>query len=189
MHGLDGLTPPPNPQSAPSDVLASIGGVAVLFPLFFLLLVAPPPGRESNQQDKGPLLPLLLSILARALRAHETNQKEFYRVNGVAMLEHAIRRIPTRHLPAAAETQRCVGMLMDLCAAAQGHPQLEAAVVRRLLSPALWAHAPLGFQIELQRQVVSEWGRETNGAVRGGTKGGRAACCVRVLICMYECTR
>lgn len=159
-----------------SDVLASIGGVAVLFPLFFLLLVAPsapPPGHEEGKRQeeaKGPVLSLLLSILARALRAHETNQQEVYRINGIAMLEHAIRRIPARRLPAAAasskaelgnaneEIQRCVGTLMDLCAAAQGHPQLESAMVRRLLSPALWAHAPLAFQVELQRQVVREMG-------------------------------
>ncbi len=158
------------------DVLASIGGVAVLFPLLFLLLVAPQAAARAQWQatQEGPTLSLLLSILARVLRAHETNQKEFHRINGVAMLEHAIRRIPPRNLrrpsPAAVpsannndaaaqttndEIQRCVGMLMDLCtSAAQGHPQLEAAMVRRLLSPAVWVHAPLELQIELQRQLV-----------------------------------
>ena len=153
------------------DVLASIGGVAALFPLFFFLLVAPPaitaPHRAHGEQDGsssssssegGPILALLLSILARALRGHEANQQEFHRIDGAAMLEHAIRRTPAAHLlPRAANEgiQRCVAAVMDLCTgAAQGHPPLEAAMVGRLLSPALWAHAPLEFQIELQRQLV-----------------------------------
>lgn len=87
------------------DVLASIGGVAALFPLLYLVLIAggseqhdhgmledgPPCGGDETwlyrtdselDRERQGSLAVLLSILARILRAHEINQRELYRIGG-----------------------------------------------------------------------------------------------------------
>lgn len=79
------------------DVVASIGGVAVLFPLMFITLIANGETRKEGDGDgaagvglpgqrggRSGCLSMLLSILARMLRAHEINQRELYRIGGEA---------------------------------------------------------------------------------------------------------
>lgn len=90
------------------DVVASIGGVALLFPLMFITLIAnadndraaggggdemvtAADGEAARQagRPRSGCLSMLLSILARMLRAHEINQRELYRIGGETSTQQA----------------------------------------------------------------------------------------------------
>jgi hypothetical protein len=187
------------------DVIASIGGVAALFPLFYLVLIADGEHKRtqgpaqlakqrSGQEDEALLyrsdsdadrekhgwLSLLLSILARMLRAHEVNQKEMYRIGGkpsvscttgpwwlltvmdgptlntgIEMLEHVIAKTPPEVMRAE-DIDCCVRSVLELCncSAGAGYPALETQMIRRLLQPNLWRRTSVDFQLQiLQAQV------------------------------------
>ena len=125
----------------PSDVIASIGGVQALIPLFRSL--SGEAVIEKEGEEPLPVLPGLFRILAAFLRGHERNAREFLRCGGVDVLEQILfvnkkNSVKTKNSFYYVSryhqlAQSLIDSLMDFCSSCSHYPALESKIYSRIL--------------------------------------------------------
>lgn len=157
----------------PKDMLASMGGIAVLLPLFIsssddhsiptvdqLLRVAAADGGGQSLEGVYPLqsppLPLLLRVLSSFLNGHEANQADMERICGLDILEACLLMRPKALCRSSAlELVREVQRLCYSCGSATSN--LRAAALHKFA----WQLAPWQWilPMDLQTGLFSELAR------------------------------
>lgn len=128
------------------NVIASIGGIQALLPIFKSLLEGskyPEEEQGSNLLFTDSLVPSLLSMLAAFLRYHDGNAREMVRCGGIdiieqLLLQHRFSRKTERNLVKILQSKtvlgnRLVDALVELRLASEHYAALETTILSRLI--------------------------------------------------------
>ena len=108
---------------------------------------------SSGSSGEG-IIALLLSLIARCIRSHRTNQKELLRCGGVDMIEYALCCTPGDIL--RLEGESCVLALLQLRAATRDCPPLENLISKNLLCNfRIWSRCCYQLQSSLMSVILA----------------------------------
>lgn len=111
---------------------------------------------ESDKNDSvvSGSISLVFSILAKCLVPHKTHLRQFKAIGGIDLIEYALRCLPGNILEM--ESELCILSILQLREAVSVDPELDSAIVNRLLCNfEIWAKASYSLQTTLMSVLMA----------------------------------